>query len=331
MSLLKNNTKTETENKNHILHSKDFIEQKTKFNNIETPTFINKVEKLIDFSNIIKQSINKYKLCRNDTNVPMPKTHCIASSVSSLIVEKSAKTIGKGLIIKGGSLISAGLIPEPVAPLLISAGTAEIAGGSYLVMKAEKMGDAVFNEMNKNYKNLYKQVNPPKEIVAVSVNNEYLKLNMETKSITKIEKAEALDIMLLYHKSSIESIHQGFKNNIKDLQVSKFNLDTTKQKLNFKVNHKVITNIDEPLQKHQESKQVLDLSYETINNYILDSKNTYSKIDEITSKHVSYSPPIAMSDTKWVPTVSGNGGSSGEFIILFPILTIPLSGGCNIL
>lgn len=323
-------------NEQHLELTEQQIELKQIEINNKPQSIINGLKKLVDITETISKTKEKYNKCRSDPEIPIPHVHCLASSISSTIVEKTTLSVGHGLMVKGGAITATGLVPEPAAPVLLTAGTVTIAGGSYLVMKSESWGNAVYNEMINNYKKLYKRVNPPTDVIVISPNNEYFKLNLTTNSTHKLQpisRPEALDLALSNQYQEIEQLRDDFKSNIRKLEISRDIMTNTKSSLDFKVNTTPIKDINKPVELVNEANNYIDLSYEKINEYIKQVEITDKEISSISARKIEYTPihyPVP-EGYKIGGCPSGSGSSGGGFIFLIPVFAIPLGGGCCVM
>jgi len=315
----------------------ELLEQKNDMIDIQETRkhLIDNVKSVVEKVEIIADTVNKYKSCRADKEIDIKPSVCITAAVSSTLSEKAVSTVGKAVVAKGGLILGAGLVPEPLSPALITSGILTMGAGSYIISKSEKVGDVVYEAVITNYKNLCRQTNkkPAKDIIVISADNEYFKLNINSRELTPVPATKALDLALVNQRHEIEAIYDRFKQNVNKLSISREVMCDTRETLNFTTNTQAIKNIDEPVEKVGEARELIDLSYETINKYITEMQTVSDEINSISKRKVEYTPinyqPEGTICVGGRP--SGRGSSGGGFVFILPVLAIPLSGGCSIM
>ena len=118
------------------------------------------------------------------------------------------------------------------------------------------------------------------------------KIDLKNKTITEIDKLEASQIVLDNLETRACKIKDSFTENRVALRETEKNLQISRANLDFDIEVQKIENIERPLEEFEQSNQILDLSYEKINEYIQIQSRTELDSREVVNRKLVYKPYI---------------------------------------
>lgn len=311
--------------------STDFIEIASDVTGIETSNLFRGFKKVVNAGSTIVKVSNRYSECRDSDKKPT-KAYCAMASTVSTGVEHLADNVGKTMVVEGAIMTGSGLTASSTGvgsipgSLVVASGVSVTGVGMCTIAKAEEIGDEVFKFIMDKHKGC------PNEIVVVSGNDEYLKLNIKEKSITPINK-ESASIIVNQH------IDHEYQQRLMTLQtLSNEVADIRKDIDTISKTHTI--DQQKPIESLKQVGENVELCYDNINdifqaniNYNNTVKDNASKPVVLSQRHQEYAKLVE--EIKASPyervQVKGGGSSSGGFFIIIPVLAIPLGGGCTLL
>jgi hypothetical protein len=311
--------------------STDFIEIASDVTGIETSNLFRGFKKVVDVGSTIVKVSDRYNECRESNKKPT-KAYCAMASTVSTGVEHLADNAGKTMVVEGTVMAGTGLTASSTGVgsipggLVVATGVSVTGVGMCTIAKAEEIGDEVFKFIMDKHKGC------PNEIVVVSGNDEYLKLNIKEKSITPINKNDA-SIIVNQH------IDHEYQQRLMTLQtLSSEVADIRKDIDTISKTHTI--DQQKPIESLKQVEKNVELCYDNINdifqaninynNNIKDNANKPTVLSERHKEYVDLVEKIKTSPYEKVQ-VKGGGSSGGGFFIIIPVLAIPFSGGCTLL